>query len=123
MPWKLNSDRPIFVQIIEKLQTEIISGNYKPGSKVPAVRELAQDAGVNPNTMQRALMDLERMGLVYTERTSGRFVTEDTNLIEELKKTQAENIFKEFISRMKQIGYKENEILALVKDEMERSNV
>ncbi len=123
MPWKLNSDRPIFVQIIEKLQTEIISGNYKPGAKVPAVRELAQDAGVNPNTMQRALMDLERMGLVYTERTSGRFVTEDTNLIEELKKTQAENIFKEFISRMKQIGYKENEILALVKDEMERSNV
>ena len=123
MPWKLNSDRPIFVQIIEKLQTEIISGNYKPGSKIPAVRELAQDAGVNPNTMQRALMDLERMGLVYTERTSGRFVTEDTNLIEELKKTQAENIFKEFISRMKQIGYKENEILALVKDEMERSNV
>ena len=88
MPWKLDADRPIFIQLVELLQMDILSGKYKPGDKISAVRDLAQEAAVNPNTMQKALTELERLGLVYTERTSGRFVTKDENLIMNLKKEQ-----------------------------------
>ena len=88
MPWNLNSDRPIFVQIIEHLQIDIITGVYKPGDKLPSVRDLAAEAGVNPNTMQKALSDFESTGLVHSERTSGRFITNDDNLIKELRKSR-----------------------------------
>ena len=84
MPWNLDSDRPIFIQIIERIQVDIISGLYKPGDKLPSVRELAQEASVNPNTMQKALSELERTGLVYSQRTSGRFITEDTAMINKI---------------------------------------
>lgn len=77
MAWELDSDRPIFIQIVERIQMEIISGKYSPGDKLPSVRELAAVAAVNPNTMQKALTELERTGLVYSQRTSGRFITED----------------------------------------------
>lgn len=69
MPWNLNSDRPIFLQIVERIEMDIISGVYQPGQRLPAVRELASCAAVNPNTMQRALSELERTGLVYSQRT------------------------------------------------------
>ena len=72
MPWNLDSDRPIFLQIIEKIRLDIVSGYYQPGDKLPSVRELAAEASVNPNTMQKALSELERTGLVYSQRTSGR---------------------------------------------------
>ena len=74
MAWKLDSDRPIYAQILEIIQMQIISGKYQPGDKIPSVRELAADAGVNPNTMQKALSELERSGLILTQRTSGRTV-------------------------------------------------
>ena len=70
MPWNLDSDRPIFIQIIDRIQADIIAGCYQPGDKLPSVRELAQDAAVNPNTMQKALSELERTGLVYSDRKS-----------------------------------------------------
>ena len=70
MPWNLSSDRPIFLQIVERIEMDIISGVYQPGQRLPAVRELASCAAVNPNTMQRALSELERTGLVYSQRTS-----------------------------------------------------
>ena len=85
MAWELDSDRPIFIQIVERIQMEIISGKYSPGDKLPSVRDLAAVAAVNPNTMQKALTELERTGLVYSQRTSGRFITEDAKMIEELK--------------------------------------
>ena len=66
MAWKLDSDRPIYAQILEIIQMQIISGKYQPGDKIPSVRELAADAGVNPNTMQKALSELERSGLILT---------------------------------------------------------
>ena len=87
MAWNLKSDRPIYIQIVEILSMRIISGVYPPGGKVPPVRELAMEAGVNPNTMQKALTDLERSGLIVTQRTSGRTVTEDSDTI--LKKREA----------------------------------
>ena len=118
MPWNLNSDRPIFLQIVERIQMDIISGKYKPGDKLPSVRELAAEAAVNPNTMQKAFSELERTGLVYSQRTTGRFITEDTTLIYELKTTLAKEKITEFIALMQQLGFSKEEILALISDIM-----
>ena len=82
MPWDLDNDRPIYLQLMERIQQDIIAGVYKPGDKIPSVRDLALDAAVNPNTMQKALAELERNGLVYSQRTSGRFITEDEETLE-----------------------------------------
>ena len=73
MPWELDNDRPIYLQLMERIQQDIVSGIYKPGDRLPSVRDLAVEAAVNPNTMQKALSELERSGLVYSQRTSGRY--------------------------------------------------
>ena len=86
MAWNLNSERPIYSQLMERITFDIISGIYPPGSQLPSVRALAQDAGVNPNTMQKAMAELERTGLIYSQRTSGRFITEDLGMIDKTKK-------------------------------------
>lgn len=117
MAWNLDSDRPIYTQILERMEMQIVSGIYKPGSKVPSVRELAAEAGVNPNTMQRALAELERKGLVATQRTSGRVVTEDMEMIRETRNTLAKEQIQDFIQRMKELGFEKEEILALIKSE------
>ena len=114
MPWNLDSDRPIYLQLMERIQHDIISGTYKPGDKLPSVRELAIEASVNPNTMQKALSELERIGLVHSRRTSGRFITEDTSMIDELKSTLAKDKITELLSFMQQLGFQENEILAMI---------
>lgn len=114
MPWKLSSDRPIFIQIVERIQMDIISGIYQPGDKLPSVRELAGIAAVNPNTMQKALSELERTGLVYSHRTSGRFITENTQMIENLKSSLAEEKITEFFDNMSKLGFEKSEILALI---------
>lgn len=114
MPWNLDSDRPIFLQIIDKLQTDIISGSYHPGDKLPSVRELAQDASVNPNTMQKALSELERTGLVYSQRTSGRFITKDKDMIYALKEQQAQALTKQFLQSMQKLGFQKEEILSFL---------
>ena len=75
MSWNLDSQRPIYVQIVERVQLDIITGRYAPGSRLPSVRELAAQAAVNPNTMQKARSELESGGLIYAPRTSGRFGT------------------------------------------------
>ena len=77
MAWKFNDNAPIYLQIVNTLKRNIASGAYPPGSRLPSVRDLALEAGVNPNTMQRALSELERSGLVNSQRTAGRFITED----------------------------------------------
>ena len=84
MSWNLDSSRPIYAQIIEKVSLDIVSGKYQPGDKLPSVRDLAAQAGVNPNTMQKALSELERENLVHSARTSGRFITEDKAMIEKM---------------------------------------
>ncbi|MCI8893814.1 MAG: GntR family transcriptional regulator [Lachnospiraceae bacterium] len=114
MPWNLNSDRPIFLQIIEKIQLDIVSGVYQSGDKLPSVRELAQEASVNPNTMQKALSELERTGLVYSQRTSGRFITEDNAMIQQLKADLAEEIIREFLDHMKKLGFRREETIRLM---------
>lgn len=114
MPWNLNSDRPIFIQIIEKIQMDIISGAYRPGDKLPSVRELAQEASVNPNTMQKVLSELERTGLVYSQRTSGRFITEDTIMIDQLKSELAKEVVTEFLETMQKLGFQREETISLL---------
>lgn len=114
MAWNLNSDRPIFIQLIEIIQISIISGKYAPGSKLPSVRDLASEAAVNPNTMQKALAELERSGLVFSQRTSGRFITEDVAMIEDLKSTLAKEKMKQFLESMRQLGFQKEETLALM---------
>lgn len=118
MAWNLDSDRPIFLQIVERIQTDIVSGRYHAGDKLPSVRELAAEAAVNPNTMQKAFTELERMGLVYSKRTSGRFITEDSHMIEQLKTSLATEKIQEFIRLMQQLGFENDEILALMQQTM-----
>ena len=117
MAWNLNSDRPIYAQILERIQMQIVSGVYQPGTKIPSVRELAADAGVNPNTMQKALAELERSGLVMTQRTSGRVVTEDLNMIKETRNQLAGEQVKDFLNRMKDLGFDREDIIDLLTKE------
>lgn len=119
MTWNLDNNMPIYLQLMDRIQRDIISGRYGPGDKLPSVRELAVEAAVNPNTMQKALSELERRGLVYSRRTSGRFITEDEELIKELKKEQAAGYLAEFMANMHNLGLKDEEIRALFEEAME----
>lgn len=114
MSWKLNPDRPVYVQLIERITTDIMAGIYLPGSKLPSVRDLAQTAGVNPNTMQKALSEMERTNLVYSQRTSGRFITEDLSMIDSLKTELASEQVKEFLEKMEKIGLSKEDIIGLI---------
>lgn len=114
MEWDLKSDRPIYTQILEEMKKRIVSGYYKPGEKLLAVRELAQEAKVNPNTMQKALSELERDKLVYTVRTTGRYITEDQELICEMKKEFARLHVENFYLQMNSLGFDKNEIVDML---------
>ena len=116
MIWNFDNDRPIYTQIIEHMKFFIISGELKPGSKLASVRDLASEAGVNPNTMQRALAELERTELVYSNRTSGRFITENEDIIKITKTEVAEKNIQLFLDNMKKIGYDKNETLSLLEN-------
>jgi len=114
MPWDLKPDRPIYTQLIEQIELKICSGVYPLGSKLPSVRDLAQEASVNPNTMQRALAKLEENGLLYTNRTSGRYVTEDIKMVQKVKDRLAHDLIQEFLQNMKRLGFSEKEILTVI---------
>ena len=104
MDYIFDNERPIYVQLVEKLRLEIVSGKLKIGERLPSVRELALTARVNPNTMQKALAELEAEGLVYTERTNGKFVTANKELIEKIKRKLAKEKVNNYIKDMKNIG-------------------
>ena len=104
MEYIFDNERPIYVQLVEMLKIEIVSGKLKPGERLPSVRELALIMRVNPNTMQKALVELESEGLVYTERTNGKFVTKNSKLIEKMRKELAMEKVNNYISDMKKIG-------------------
>lgn len=106
----LNENLPIYMQIMDKIRAAIVSGELAAGSKVASVRELAEEFGVNPNTMQRALAEMEREGLLISERTTGRFVTADTEIIDQVRKEAAEKIVKEFLQKMKELGFNKEQI-------------
>lgn len=116
MPWTLDNDRPIYLQLMERIQMDIVAGRYHAGDKLPSVRDLALEAAVNPNTMQKALSELERSGLVYSQRTSGRFITEDETMIQNMKVELARGHIIEFIEKMRQLGFSESDTIALIQD-------
>ena len=117
MRWQFSNDAPIYSQLIEQIKVGIVSGMFAPGERLPSVRDLATEAGVNPNTMQRAMTELERDGLVYSQRTAGRFVTEDRTMIEAAKRELAERHIRTFVAAMLRLGYEQNDIAALLKQE------
>ncbi len=114
MAWNLSTDKPIYSQLVEIIQIQITSGKYKAGDRLPSVRELAAEASVNPNTMQKALAELERNALIITQRTSGRIVTEDTELIQKTQSNLADKYIENFFRAMKELGYSTEDILSLV---------
>ena len=117
MKWQFSNDAPIYAQLIEQIKVGIVSGAFPPGERLPSVRDLATEAGVNPNTMQRALAELERDGLVYSPRTTGRFVTEDKTMIETAKRSLAERHVKTFLAAMLRLGFQREEIMTLLRQE------
>lgn len=114
MQWKLSDDRPIYVQLMETITAAIASGTLAAGSRLPSVREMAAQAGVNPNTMQRALAELEREGLLYSQRTAGRFVTDQNDRITQKRKELAMQQIRIFLSSMKEMGYTSEQTLNLI---------
>ena len=117
MAWILDDSRPIYLQIEDLIKANIIAGVYQPGQKLPSVRDLAAEAAVNPNTMQKALTELERSGLVYTQRTSGRFITEDVSKMTELKEQIAREQIQLFLKNMEQLGLTRDDIRRLLEQE------
>lgn len=116
MSYSFDNERPIYVQLVEKIRHDIVSGKLKSGEKIPSVRDFALEARVNPNTMQKALIELEEEGLLYTERTNGKYVTENKKLIEKIKKDLAEEKVNNFLEDMKNIGISSEEIINYLKD-------
>ena len=115
MEWKLDDSRPIWIQLQEQLTRMILSGRYQVGGKLPSVRDLAAEAGVNPNTMQRALAGLDAEGLTVTNRTSGRTVTEDTSVLEGMRAKLANELIEQFYEAAAQLGYTRDQALELLK--------
>lgn len=122
MPWNLDDSRPIYLQLMERIQHDIISGVYQPGDKLPSVRDLALDAAVNPNTMQKALSELERSGLVYSHRTSGRFITDDSTLLKKIKTDLAQEYINSFLGQMRHLGLNDSETLEMIKETLGGGN-
>ena len=114
MAWNFNDNAPIYLQIVSTLKGNIASGAYPPGSRLPSVRDLAMEAGVNPNTMQRAFAELEREGLVLTQRTAGRTVTEDAVRIEAVKRRLASAAIQTFWVSMRLLGFDQKEALQML---------
>ena len=115
MNYSFDNERPIYIQLVEKLELDIISGKLKPGERIPSVRELALTLKVNPNTLKKALAELESNGLIHTERTNGKFVSDSKTIIEKRKKALANEKAKKFIDDMNNIGVEFNEIIDYLK--------
>ncbi|MDL2293874.1 GntR family transcriptional regulator [Ruminococcaceae bacterium OttesenSCG-928-D13] len=115
MDWDFDDQRPIYAQLVEQVERAVVSGIWPPGSRLPGVRELASEAGVNPNTMQRALAALEQGGLVYAQRTAGRFVTEDEALIADKRRSLAGSLAADFVGNMRALGVNGDELCRLVR--------
>ena len=114
MEWNITAGRPVYLQLIEQLQLAIVTGALPAGARVPPVRELAAEAGVNPNTMQKALQELENRGLMQTQRTAGRTVTGDTALLEALRRQQAEAYAGQFLQKMQALGLTPQQVQELL---------
>ena len=114
MGWNFQNDLPIYTQLVDAIKFSIVSGQLLPGARMSTVRDLALEAGVNPNTMQRALQQLEREGLVFSQRSSGRFVTEDVSVIDRARSALAAEYVRRYRDSMASLGFSEDEMRALL---------
>lgn len=112
--WHFSNDKPIYTQIVEHIKQLIVSSGLSPGDKLPSVRELAQEACVNPNTMQRAMAELENNGLLYTMRSAGRYITEDAELIKQVKNELAKKEISDFLQSMEKLGFSPEETVKMI---------
>lgn len=119
MPNDFSSNVPIYLQIMDEIKLKIVSGSWEAGQRLQSVRELAVEFSVNPNTMQRALSELERDGLLYTERTSGRYVSQDQKMISKARNEMAEEYTENYFNSMTKLGYKEKDIINIVSSKLE----
>lgn len=111
MKFNFTNDRPIYIQLVEQLELYIMSRQFSPGEKLPSVRDLAIQAQVNPNTMQKALQELEDKNLIITERTNGKFVTDDEDFLQKQQVKLAQNKIKLFLAEMRELGWSRTEII------------
>lgn len=122
MGWEFDGNRPIYAQMAEILKSHIISGRYSPGERLPTVRDLAGEAGVNPNTVQRALAELERAGLVHTMRTQGRFVTLSEDTLVNARMETARELTHTYLNQMNDLGFSRADAAALIQAMEENEN-
>lgn len=116
MNFVFDNNIPIYVQLVEQIKIHIISGRLSAGERLPSVRDLAFQTKVNPNTMQKALLELEEWGLIFTERTNGKFVTQDVELIEKYKKEYANELSENFFSAMQNIGFDNSQAIKYLEE-------
>ena len=116
MPWNMSSERPIYLQLVDRIKRQIAAGKYRPGERFPSVRDLAVEAAVNPNTMQRALSALEADGLLITSRTAGRTVTTEEVLIKTMRDQIATEEYEKFYSLMKELGFDDKGIQDFIRE-------
>lgn len=121
MEWKLTADRPVYLQLLEQFERQLASGEWAAGSRLPSVRELAADAGVNPNTMQRALQELETRGLIVTQRTAGRTVTQDVQKLAAVREQLGQALALEYLRGTKALGYTRAQSAQLLQEIEEES--
>ncbi len=119
MAWELDNKRSIYSQLVNVILRRIVTGVYPAGNKLESVRDLAQEAGVNPNTMQRALQELENTGIINTQRTSGKYVTEDKDMIDGIRNDLAEDLIKKLLQEMKELGFDKSDVEKMIKRDNE----
>ncbi len=119
MRWEFHNDAPIYAQLVERIQRMIVSGVLQPGQRLPSVRAFAEEAGVNPNTMQKALTELERSGLIYSQRTAGHFVTQEEAVIAAVREGLAAAQIRRFLQTMTELGYGPAEVEAALHRQVE----
>ena len=123
MEFEFDDDKPIYKQLVDKLKLEIVLGHFKSGEKLPSVREFSTMICVNPNTIQRSLAELEDEHLIYTKRTSGKFVTEDVDIIHQVKQELAKDKIDTFVSDMEILGLKTEDIVKLLKERKNKNEI
>ena len=114
MSWEFQDHLPIYAQLMDTLKRRIITGRYLPGEKLPSVRELAAEAGINPNTVQRAFSELEREGLIYTQRATGKYVTENEADIKSARQSLAKTQVADFLRAMQSLGFSVGDVIVLL---------
>ena len=121
MDYRFNDNIPIYIQLVEMIKTDIVSGKYQPGDKLPAVRDMAMELSVNPNTVQRAFSELEREDLVKSDRTNGRYVTDDKKKIRELLKVLSEKYIDELFEKLNSLGMSDGQIVKMINNERKKN--